>query len=434
MKLHFNDATTIDIDLFDSVLKSFLTQSYKHLQNVELCFKEQDWSNFASSNTVDFLVNRLVSYADELSISVDRLRCMTNDQLYFNHLHQIFEKNYNGNPKWLDFHESIHYCERYFLSTAENLVNTDNSFKIDYRERAGLLVRDFNQDWLQDAVTTVGAGQVFCRWNEIGKIPYHYWRDGEPDDIDRIKTLAKPWCILYPTLHIALSDIDFFDKTKLGEFDKWWNLYEKDWCQHWNVDQWSSREMFSVITVGKVTDLDKLISVAHRKVPLRSVRLENHNNTESLKFDLVITSTWQSHPPSIEIKIDHSVVKKNIDLVQGTNHISIEVDLSLGPHQLIIDRQGATVMDQSQTVTIEKLFIDNIDCSNLILSNSWFEPTYPEPWATEQKNQGNHLLNKVPFETVLGHNGTWRLDFACPIYPCLLDANSNGTLKTTGPD
>jgi hypothetical protein len=430
MKLHFDDATTIDIDLFDSGLKSFLIQSYKHLQNIEVLFKENDWNSFIYENTIDFLVSKLFSYANELSISVDQHRCMSNDQLYFNHLHQIYEKNYNGNPKWQNFHDLIHCCEGYFSSIGRNLVEVDNSVRINYRERAGLLQKDFNQDLLQDAVTKVSAGQVFCKWSELGKIPYIYWRDGEPDDIDRINTLAKPWHTLHPKLQIALTDIDFSNRPDLDQFNKWWKLYEKDWCQHWNLDHWSAREMFSVIPVGRVTDFDKLISVANRKVPLRFVRLENHSNTEFLKFDLVITADWQSHPPSIEIKIDDSIVKKNIDLVQGINHISIEVDLSKKAHQLIIDRQGATVMDRSQTVTIEKLSIDNIDCSNLILTSSWFEPIYPEPWATEQKNQGNQLLDKVPFETVLGHNGTWRLDFACPIYPCLLDANFDRILKS----
>lgn len=433
MKLHFDDDAIIDINLFDSVLKSSLVQSYKHLQHVELFFREHDWNNFAQNNTIDFLVDKLVSYANELSISIDRHKCQSNDQSYFNHLHHIYETNYNGNSKWLDFHEAIHYCEYHFLPSKKS-VKINNLIKINYRERAGPLEKKFNQDWLEEAVTTVRAGQVFCRWAELGKTPYQYWCDGEPNDINRINVLAKPWSIFRPTLHIALSDIDFIDNIKsdhkLNQFHEWWKLYEKDWCRHWNLDQWSIREMCLVIPVGEVTDLDKLISVRQRKVPLRSISLDNRNNTESLKFDLVITSTWESHPPSIEIKIDDTIVEKNINLVQGTNHISIEVNLPYKSHQLSISRHGATVMDRSQTITIEKLSIDNIDCSNLILTNSWFEPIYPEPWATEQKNQGNQLLDKVPFETVLGHNGVWRLDFACPIYPYLLDANANRTLKT----
>lgn len=429
MKLYFDNDTTVDINLFDSVLKSSLIQSYKHLQHVELSFKEHDWKSFTCNNTIDFLVNRLVSYADKLSISVDRHRCMSNDQIYFNYLHQIFEKNYNGNSKWLDFHELIHCCECYFFLNAKESFKIKNLIKADYREKAGLLVKNFNQDWLQEAVTAVSAGQVFCQWSELGKVPYHYWLDQEPNNINRINELAKPWINLRPTLHIALEDMDFVVTTKLDQFNKWWKLYEKDWCQHWNLDQWSTKEMFSVIVVGNVTDLDKLISVGHSRLPLRFIKLDDHSDTESLKFDLVITANWQSHPPSIRIKIDNTTVEKNIDLVQGINCISIDVNLSYKSHQLIIDRRGATVMDQSQTITIEKLSIDNIDCSHLILTNSWFEPIYPEPWATEQRNQENQLLDKVPFETVLGHDGIWRLDFECPVYPCLLDANFNRTLN-----
>jgi hypothetical protein len=426
MKLYFKDGTTIDITLSDSVLKPLLIRVYSHLQYISPPVKEQDWINFSSDYTIDFLANKLVSYASKLGIPVDRQRCISNDQLYFNYLHQIYEKNYNGHASWEDYHELIHSCENYFLLL--DIRNIRNTFKIDYIDAAGLLETKFNQDWLQESVTNVRAGQVYCKMAELGKTPYTYWSNGEPNDIDRINELAKPWCILRSSFHVALEDFDYLASVNQDQFNKWWKLYEKDWCHHWNLKQWSIKEMFSVIPVGKVNNLDELISVRRRRVSFQSVEIDKQKNTESLKFNVVIRSTWTTHPPSIEIKIDDVTIEKNIDLVQGINHISFDVDLFHKSHQLIINRHGATSLDRSQMITIEKLSIDNIDCDRLILTNSWFEPTYPEPWATEQRNQGNQLLDKIPFETVLGHNGTWKFDFACPVYPLLLNANVNQTL------
>lgn len=422
MKLYFEDDTKIDIDLSDSVLKPFLIRAYSHLQHVNPPIKEQDWMNFSSDYTIDFLADQLARAASELAISVDRVRCISNDQLYFNYLHRIYEKNYNGHARWMEYHDLIHCCENYFLSSDIHTIN------INYFEAAGLLETKFNQSWLRESVTAIKAGQVYCKMAELGKTPYTYWLSNEPNDIYRINELAKPWCNLRTALHIALEDFDYLDDVKLDQFNKWWKLYEKGWCQHWNLEQWSIKEMFSVIPVGKVNNLDDLISIRRRRVLFRSSKLDKQKNTESLKFNIVITSTWESHPPRIEIKIDDITIEKNIDLVQGINHVSFDVDLSHESHRLIINRHGATVLDRSQMITIEKLSIDNIDCSNLILTNSWFEPIYPEPWATEQRNQGNHLLDKIPFETVLGHNGTWKFDFACPVYPLLLSTNVNQTL------
>lgn len=421
MKLDFEDNTTINIGLTDSVLKSSLIGAYKHLQYITIPFKTQDWTKSDRDNTINFLVDKLAREADKLQIPIDVDKCLLGDQLYFNQLHSIYEKNYDGNSEWLEFHELIHSCESNLSST-----KIQNIIRIDYRETAGLLQRKISRDWLTESVTAVRAGQVYCTWMELGKTPYQYWKTGEPNDIDRINELAKPWINFRPALYIALEDTDFFDKNiiKLDRFTSWWSEYRDKWCQHWNLTQWSVEEMFSVIPVGNVDNLDLLIDAVQRKVSPKSIRLNDQDN-ESLKVDLVIDAVWKSHPPGIKIKIDNTQIEKEIDLVHGVNHVSFDVELDHQSHHLTIERYGATSLDPTQLVIIQKLSIDDIDCNNLILTNSWFTPIYPEPWATEQKNQGQSLLDTIPFETVMGYNGTWRLDFECPIYPYLLKANSS---------
>ncbi len=45
-----------------------------------------------------------------------------------------------------------------------------------------------------------------------------------------------------------------------------------------------------------------------------------------------------------------------------------------------------------------------------------YEPKYPEPWATEQRNQGIVLESHLSPHTYLSWNGKWTLTFEVPIF------------------
>jgi len=415
MKIFFNDGTSINIVFNESILKNYVKDCFKHLQHIDIPFRERDHGGFLEKTNILSQVDYLIECGNKLSVEVDKQKCLSSDQSYRNFLHSIYEKNYDGNPIWLDFHETIHLLED--LDCQKECP----SFKIDYRETAGLLETKFQSGYRSEFVTKVKAGEVYVKWAELSKKPWAYWLDQEPDDIERICELCKPWIHLRPQLTISLKDQDFIQqelgKKNLDEFLSWWEPYEKTWCNHWNLDKWTWQDMFSVIPVGHVENIDTLISADKNGALVESIKLNDAPyHKESLHFQLEIKTTWTTHAPSLEIYIDNQSIKIP-HLQRGINKIEFNIELQFGQHTLKIKRDGATVDDNSQLAEIQSISIDQIKCDQLILHNSEFRPIYPEPWATEQKKQNIDLMEKIPYETVLGHNGEWTMTFSSPFYP-----------------
>lgn len=253
MHILFRDGSKIQIDLVDSSLSNTLKSIYKHLQHVDIPFRSHGQDNplYLKNSTFPSLVDTLVSFGKKVAVEVDRQRCICGDQDYYNYLHLIYEKNYNGDPKWLDYHEHIHICEN-------KKKQYQNTINLDYREKAGILEKKFNKSWLEKPKTKVFAGDVFVAWAELGKTPYSYWENKEPNDIDRLCELAKPWLKLRPKLLIALEDIDFLNNKDVDGFNTWWAQYQSYWCRYWGYDSWTLEQMHSVGFVGTCLDIDKI--------------------------------------------------------------------------------------------------------------------------------------------------------------------------------
>lgn len=248
MKLIFSNKETIDLLIDDTPLGLVYQKIYKNLSYADFTFNEWDSPYYLHNITYQELVNRLTTYAKKVSIQIEQERCLAQDQNYFNDIHKIYEKNYNGDRKWLDFHEHIHMCEYYFKETPKFL-------HIDYREKSGLLEKPFDLKWLDNATSNIKAGDIFVSWAELGKTPYTYWRDKEEDDINRMCNLAKPWLKLRPKINIALEDIDLLKNKNILEFESWWQQHSKAWCQHWNIPSWTIHDIFSSTIFGKVNDV-----------------------------------------------------------------------------------------------------------------------------------------------------------------------------------
>ena len=422
MKIFFDDGTNINVTLYDNVLKEYAQRCFKHLQHVDVPFRKRDGIEFLLTTTVNEQVEVLNNFGNKLGVIVDQQKCLSLDQFYLNFLHQVYEENYNGNPIWLDFHETIHILEQF--STGEIYKKQLN---IKYRESGGLLEQKFQEHYKSKFVTQLKCGQLFLSWGELGKTPWDYWQNQEPDNITRICELAKPWINLKPQFFVCLSDTDLLKNHRkhLDKFLSWWEPYKKDWCAHWNIQNWSWQDMFSVIPIGQVENLNELADAMHRGAAIKCLQLDDeYQREENLSVELYITTTWDTHPPSLEILIDNNSVLLPT-LTYGANHIKFNITLSFGTHSLKIIRSGATSDDNSQLVTIDNICIDMFDCEKLVLANSTFRPIYPEPWASQQRKQNVELLETIPYETVLGHNGEWELPFTSPVYPHLLEFNSS---------
>jgi len=251
MQIVFSNNQKIDLILEPTPLASVYQSIYKHLSNVPIPFR--DWDNpFYSSNlNLQQLIDKLIDYASKVHVEIDQERCLAQDQNYFNDIHKIYEENYKGDPAWLDFHEHIHLCENRLMQTLKIL-------HIDYREKSGLLEKPFDFDWLKNSTTKIQAGDVFVNWSELGKTPYQYWNNNEPNDTIRMRELVKPWLKLRPKIMVALEDIDTLKDVRVQEFESWWSQYSEELCQYWNISSWTTNNIFSVSVFGRVPNFETI--------------------------------------------------------------------------------------------------------------------------------------------------------------------------------
>jgi hypothetical protein len=150
---------------------------------------------------------------------------------------------------------------------------------------------------------------------------------------------------------------------------------------------------------------------------------------ETIKFEFIFEPVYWDAAPTVEILVDNCSKFKGA-VTTKENKIAFYHDLAFDQaHELIIIRYGKEINQtrltgdiQDQILKITNIVIDGVDIQNIIWSRSYFEPEYPEPWATEQTNNGIILEKAIPGETWLGHNGTWTLQFASPFYKFLMDA------------
>lgn len=252
MRLEFSGGTNVDLKIKDSDLGLLLKKIYRHLSKLPVPCRPQDNPYYLDKLSYPDLVDRLIQYATVMGVEINLEKALACDQHYFNEIHKIYEKNYNGDTNWLNFHEHIHLCEFYSSN------NKSSHFAIDYREKSGPLEKPMQFSWFNDSATYVEAGTVYVEWAELGKNPYFYWKNTEPDDFDRIKELAKPWLKLKPKISIALRDIDRMKNVQQQEFETWWKPYSDRWNQHWNLPEWTLKNMFGLIVVGYTDQVEVL--------------------------------------------------------------------------------------------------------------------------------------------------------------------------------
>ena len=155
--------------------------------------------------------------------------------------------------------------------------------------------------------------------------------------------------------------------------------------------------------------------------------------TEKLKFKISLFATSWNKSPTCEILVnDKSYFTGEID-GSNTNPQVIEFDADLEEdkqhtltlkrggkdnHQTIVNEKGDILKDQ--LLHIKSIEIDEIDIGALVFEGV-YTPKYPEPWATQQAEQGNKLPETLKNVTQMGHNGTWSMSFASPFYMWLLE-------------
>ncbi len=262
MNIVFDNQDSIEIKLYDTPVKDEIHRLYKHLSKVPLPFRSWDNPFYKNNYKLADIVTSLVNIGKLLNIDVDSQKCLQGDQDYLNTLHGFYELHYKGDPTWLDYHDHVHLCEPKQPAT---------SFVLDHRHLAGPLIRPMNLSWLEHSTMTLNPGDVYVAWTELGKTPYQYWLDNEPDDMDRMCQLSKPWLHFHARFFVSLEHQDRLEGLDHKSFDAWWSTRSQIWCRHWGLDSWTLEHMNSAIVIGNV-DHTKLIDILEK--PANPIRLQ----------------------------------------------------------------------------------------------------------------------------------------------------------------
>jgi len=155
-------------------------------------------------------------------------------------------------------------------------------------------------------------------------------------------------------------------------------------------------------------------------------------STETIKFKIELYAQHWDKPPVADILInDQSKNKQEIISNEG-NPTVIEFEHSLQEqekYKLIIQKSNKdlsqTVVENGEIVKDQLLFIksitiDEIDLGGLIYEAKYY-PEYPEPWASQQKQEGKELPEYIKNVTSMGHDGRWEIEFTSPFYMWLLE-------------
>lgn len=139
--------------------------------------------------------------------------------------------------------------------------------------------------------------------------------------------------------------------------------------------------------------------------------------TDDFQCQITLRSVWWNRPPKVAVMLDGSARWQG--LLETDMMLDWYQTLARGPHCLEVVFSGKTNEDTTaehdQAVVVE--FIDFFGIRNdKFRWQGVYRPEYPEPWRTEQAEQGANLPAELTGHTYLGWNGTWRLEFTTPIF------------------
>jgi hypothetical protein len=138
-----------------------------------------------------------------------------------------------------------------------------------------------------------------------------------------------------------------------------------------------------------------------------------------VKLAVTLRPIWHNDPPWIKIGIDN---KLSDMILTETTTIDFNIDkYAVADSRLIIEFTNKTNQDTVPGQNIDKaVIIESINFFGItdprFVWSGIYEPKYPEPWATEQRELGVVLKQQLTNIDYLGFNGKWTLTFYSPFY------------------
>ena len=145
------------------------------------------------------------------------------------------------------------------------------------------------------------------------------------------------------------------------------------------------------------------------------------------EIKLYVTPVWHKEPPVCVVQFSKDVFFK--EEITESKVYSYEEYLIDGNYDIIIKflnkKNYDTIDGKDKAIKIDKISFNNIE-SEKFAWQGIYEPIYPEPWATQQKNLGKILEPSINSLTYLGWNGTWKLTYSVPIFTWIHKVENHG--------
>lgn len=133
--------------------------------------------------------------------------------------------------------------------------------------------------------------------------------------------------------------------------------------------------------------------------------------------------------PHVKIGLDDSIVFDG--RLSEVRTFYLNRDLNLGNHHLWIQFLNKT-NDNSTALMDQAVIIKNVKFEGLLSDRfKWaakYYPTYPEPWASEQKINDIDLSIELINQDYLGWNGIWKLSFTVPVFTWIHTTDNLGLI------
>jgi hypothetical protein len=136
-----------------------------------------------------------------------------------------------------------------------------------------------------------------------------------------------------------------------------------------------------------------------------------------VKLDIHLRPVWHDNPPNINIGINNDIQQIILSEEHIFHYEFIANTSSTLTVELLNKIDSDTVPDKGldKAVIIESVSFFGISDPKFAWAGV-YEPKYPEPWATEQRDQGVVLKQHLSPHTYLGFNGKWTLTFTVPVF------------------
>jgi len=148
-----------------------------------------------------------------------------------------------------------------------------------------------------------------------------------------------------------------------------------------------------------------------------------------VELDIHLRSIWHDNPPIINIEINDDI-----------DNIILSEDQTFH-YEFICNNNSTITVELLNKTDADSVLPKGLDKAVIIESVSFFgisdpkfawagiyEPKYPEPWASEQRNQGVVLKQHLSPHTYLGFNGKWTLTFSVPVFTWMHQVQNLGRI------